>query len=88
MGRNRSLDEFHDLGGPSTGEDATPGTEVEDGTGSEKAGDEVDGRATATPIEPTYDWSPGGKPCAECETVVETRWRADGSYVCAECKNW
>lgn len=40
------------------------------------------------PAEPTYDWSPDGAECAACGESTTTRWRQDGAYVCADCKEW
>lgn len=40
------------------------------------------------PIESTTIWSPDGGACAECNSEVKRRWRADEGLVCADCKSW
>ena len=43
---------------------------------------------SVAPAEPTYGWSPDGAECAGCGESSTTRWRQDGEYVCADCKEW
>lgn len=40
------------------------------------------------PATATYDWSPDGAACEECETVVDRRWIDGDAYVCGDCKDW
>jgi hypothetical protein len=40
------------------------------------------------PVDPTYDYSPDGASCGACGERVTRRWRDDGGYVCADCKEW
>lgn len=88
MTGNRSLDEF--AGTESATEAADPAVEesskpepdpVEDG-----ASDPAD--ADVQSIESTYDWTPGGAPCAMCGESVEERWRDAEGLVCIDCKVW
>ncbi|QLG28059.1 hypothetical protein HUG10_11055 [Halorarum halophilum] len=43
---------------------------------------------SVAPAEPTYGWSPDGAECTGCGETATTRWRQDGEYVCADCKEW
>lgn len=36
----------------------------------------------------TYEWSDDGGACADCGEPTRRRWRDDGSFVCADCKDW
>lgn len=55
-------------------------------------GDELEeGAAAAADVQPavsTTEWTPDGATCAECDVVVERRWRDGGALVCADCKDW
>jgi len=44
--------------------------------------------ADAEPAAATYRWDPEGGACADCGATVERRWRDDGAFVCADCKEW
>lgn len=59
----------------------------EDGVAPESTDDPISPESVA-PAEPTYDWSPDGAECAGCGETAATRWRQDGEYVCADCKEW
>lgn len=88
MTGNRSLDDFAD-GSPA----ADPGeSEEEEATAEDAPGVERSANRGAhtdiEPIESTYDWSPGGAPCASCGASVEERWRSEKGLVCPECKVW
>ncbi|WP_256393564.1 DUF7573 domain-containing protein [Natronoarchaeum rubrum] len=47
------------------------------------ASDGVDAAATVT-----YEWSDDGVACADCGEPTRRRWRDDGTFVCADCKDW
>lgn len=79
MTGNRSLDEF--AASEPTPESVEP---VEESVDSDQELPERD----VEPIESTYDWTPGGAPCAMCGDSVEERWRAAEGLVCVECKVW
>ncbi|WP_338741085.1 DUF7573 domain-containing protein [Haloplanus salilacus] len=55
---------------------------------------EMEAAEPAEPVEPveasapTMRWSGAGAPCAGCGDTVTRRWRDDGSFVCADCKDW
>lgn len=74
MGRDASLDDF-------LGDDAPDEPESTDDP------DEARDRTADAGLS-TFDWSPGGAPCAACGDRVERRWRDDGRLVCEECKAW
>lgn len=65
-------------------DDATIDEFLESGEPEEKA--EAD--EEPEPAVSTYAWSPEGGACADCDELVETRWRDDGDLVCADCKEW
>ena len=52
------------------------------------AEEEVLDPESVDPAQPTYDWSPDGMECVACGDTTSTRWRQDGAYVCADCKEW
>lgn len=96
---DRSLEEFADA---AADDDADTGDDVDadaDATNSDAAGDadggdgspetsSVDAVDAADPAAPTYDYSPDGAACDACGESVTRRWRDDGDYVCADCKEW
>ncbi|MFB6235367.1 MAG: hypothetical protein ABEH81_15150 [Halopenitus sp.] len=62
---------------------------------AEEATDEVADEPTDEPsdvaVEPpsiTATWDTDGIACERCDTEVERRWKCDGDYVCADCKDW
>lgn len=61
------------------GEESAGGNELEEGAA---AADDVQ------PAVPTSEWTPDGATCAECDVVVERRWRDGGALVCTDCKDW
>ncbi len=56
--------------------------------GAESEADRTDGAEPAAPSVPTMRWSPDGPPCDACGESVARRWRSDGAFVCADCKEW
>ncbi|GAA0664923.1 hypothetical protein ACFQDG_06040 [Natronoarchaeum mannanilyticum] len=46
----------------------------------------TDGVDAATTV--TYEWSDDGVACADCGEPTRRRWRDDGTFVCADCKDW
>ncbi|WP_299232745.1 DUF7573 domain-containing protein [Natronomonas sp.] len=36
----------------------------------------------------TYAWTPGGRACPACGSVVERRWRDGDELVCVDCVSW
>jgi len=100
---DRSLEEFArddatdasapaDPGGSPDGTEAAADERPADGPdGSDPDdGSPADPPATdgVAPAEPTVAVSPDGAACAGCGTAVTRRWRDDGEYVCADCKEW
>ena len=93
MTGNRSLDEF---GTAAPSSEPAEAEGVEDaGTTDEDGADEAAAEQSPTetvdgiePVESTYDWTPGGAPCAVCGDAVEERWRDADGLVCPECKVW
>ena len=93
---NRSLDEFtarEPSSGPADPEPpadgATPDVDDPDGTADDHpTPDEAPTTDGVEPVESTYDWTPGGAPCAACGAAVEERWRDGDDLVCQECKVW
>lgn len=45
-------------------------------------------QSTDRSVTVSYAWSPAGRPCSSCGTVVEQRWRDGDSLDCADCKDW
>ncbi|QLG61234.1 DUF7573 domain-containing protein [Halorarum salinum] len=93
MTGDHSLDDFLDAGGsgdaaadPAESGEPAPDPEPNDGVGEDER--PPTNPESVDPAEPTYDWSPDGADCAACEETVTTRWRQDGAYVCADCKEW
>lgn len=89
---DRSLEEF---AGADADADANADADADAGaTNPDAAADaaDEDGSSEADPVadaaDPTYDHSPDGAPCAACGESVTRRWRDDGDYVCADCKEW
>jgi hypothetical protein len=94
---DRSLDEF--VTGPSD-DDAAPGAGDGDGAPRADDGQQVDretsidptGTADSTvaadPASPTMRWTADGAACEDCGATVSRRWRAEGEFVCADCKEW
>lgn len=80
MSRDASLDEF--IGGGESDVDAEDDSAVADSTAASEGDAEIE------PAEPTYVWSPDGRACARCESVVSRLWRFEGALVCEECKEW
>ncbi|SER29111.1 DUF7573 domain-containing protein [Natrinema salaciae] len=74
--------------------DGGDGTDSPDGRGPASADDATDDPATAdeprgTPGDSgvsTYAW--GEYACSRCDRAVDRVWRADGSLVCPDCKEW
>ncbi|WP_435123865.1 DUF7573 domain-containing protein [Halobaculum sp. D14] len=97
MPTDRSLDEFV---GDAADDDAdadeapSPESDTESGEVAAAGSDEEDAEpvvldpSTVDPAEPTYSWSADGAACAACGEQATTRWRQDGDYVCADCKEW
>lgn len=91
-----SLDDF--AGGSEASEEAPSGTDAESGTpevaesaASDAARPEATTESSGNETEPavsTYDFTPGGAPCAACGESVEKRWRDDAGLVCPDCKTW
>ncbi len=88
MTGNRSLDEF--AGSDAPGEATDPGSEEKATPKPEPADSPArdSDSADVESIESTYDWTPGGAPCAMCGDAVEERWRDSTGLVCIECKVW
>lgn len=63
-------------------------TAESDGVETESTDDGPIPLESVDPAEPTYGWSPDGAECAGCGGTATTRWRQDGEYVCADCKEW
>lgn len=86
MTGNRSLDEFAATARTADPEETGEETDADDASRGERLGggsvSDID------PVESTYDWTPGGAPCARCGSSVEERWRSDDGLVCPECKVW
>lgn len=93
---NRSLDEFGATEPSPESPDPEPGTTTEtaETDASGRTTDDPAAAETSTPtdgvepVESTYDWTPGGAPCAVCGESVEERWRDADGLVCLECKVW
>ncbi|WP_435145438.1 DUF7573 domain-containing protein [Halobaculum sp. P14] len=101
MPTDRSLDEFvGDAADDDADADEAPSPEsdtesdTESGEVAAAGSDEEDAEpvvldpSTVDPAEPTYSWSADGAACAACGEQATTRWRQDGDYVCADCKEW
>lgn len=79
-------------------EDFSEGTEGsrkadsgDDGAGTDSSGD--DGAGTKLSGDPgeaasTYAWTPEGRACPACGSVVERRWRDGEELVCVDCVTW
>ncbi|PSQ05723.1 hypothetical protein BRC97_08485 [Halobacteriales archaeon QS_6_71_20] len=68
--------------------DSTPGDDVGPSRNAGASPDDAPSPDGVAPAEPTFAVSPGGAPCSACGDPVTRRWRADGAYVCADCKEW
>lgn len=102
MGDHRTLDEFardHSEDDPESaeesGNDENVGDDqdqtVEDAAvenGPSETGASSQDVSAVEPPATTYQWTPDGAACANCGAVVERRWRDDGAFVCADCKEW
>jgi len=66
-----------------TADDVEAESASDDGD-AEPASDDSD----AEPATVTYEWSDDGTACADCGEPTPRRWRDDGSFVCAACKDW
>lgn len=91
-----------DAGG--TPEEDAPGETFEDDAPADTSGEETPGKTSeedapgetsdegaacdAEPAMPTYASTPEGEACAACGEAVTERWRDDGGWVCADCKEW
>lgn len=71
--------------GESAAEGASPAADAATGDG---AGEERVDPGAVDPAAATYEWAPGGAPCAACGDVVERRWRGEAGLVCGSCKAW
>lgn len=90
MPKDYSLDEFASADAPAGAGDRTDtgATDARAGVDSDDA-ETTDSVAEAVdPAEATYDHSPEGGACAVCSESATRRWRDDGDYVCADCKEW
>lgn len=84
MSEDATLDDFFE-----SANDGTAGCERD----SDRPGDE-----SVAAFDPTFRWTPGGKPCADCGRAVERRWAEEGdgnggrddgiAFVCRDCKQW
>jgi hypothetical protein len=76
-----------DASAPDDGATDLNGSDAGDADDDAAEEDSIDPESV-DPAEPTYDWSPDGAACAACGETTTTRWRQDGAYVCADCKEW
>lgn len=103
MAEDASLDDFVDAGPGTGGESAATddagdtgaaddtdddGASAADAATGDGAGEERVDPGAVDPAAATYEWAPGGAPCAACGDVVERRWRGEAGLVCGSCKAW
>jgi len=86
--------ETDESGSPVDEGDSEATTATDDGDDPGDAADAmgadegIEEPADAEPAAATYRWDPEGRACADCGATVERRWRDDGAFVCADCKEW
>lgn len=61
---------------------------VQAGGTREESDDEPADPSAVEPARSTYEWTPDGAACADCDDVVTHRWRMEGRLVCRDCKAW
>jgi hypothetical protein len=54
----------------------------------DEASKEGEGETAPDPMVTTYRWSAEGETCVACGKRVEVRWRSEGTFACADCKEW
>jgi len=97
VSRDRSLEEFiaETSADRNDAESETPTAETDESEdaeytdrASENESEDGEEGTDSDPMATTYRWSAEGGACGVCGERAEARWRSEGAFVCADCKEW